>query len=129
MLDKDLADIYSVELKRLNEQVKRNSERFPGNFMFQLTKDENEKLVLRSQIATLKKEDKRGIHRKYLPYVFTEQGVSMLSAVLKSNIFPPPLIIYSSPAISRGFGGEECRMVENQARQKDLPAWVKPFTD
>ena len=82
MLDKDLAKIYGVELKRLNEQVKRNIVRFPDNFRFQLTNDED--LILRSQIATLKNENGRGLHSKYLPYVFTEQGVSMLSAVLNS---------------------------------------------
>ncbi|MGB5964632.1 MAG: ORF6N domain-containing protein [Sulfurimonadaceae bacterium] len=94
MLDSDLAELYGVELKRLNEQVKRNIERFPNSFRFQLTQEEYDSLGsqvvtlekkqnLRSQIATLKKE--HGKHRKYLPYVFTEQGVSMLSAVLKSK--------------------------------------------
>ncbi|NOX18290.1 MAG: ORF6N domain-containing protein [Chlorobi bacterium] len=93
MLDSDLAKLYGVDLKRLNEQVKRNVERFPERYRFQLTNEEWEKLKsqfvesdnnsLRSQIATLK--NKRGKHRKYLPYVFTEQGVSMLSAVLHSE--------------------------------------------
>jgi len=93
MLDEDLALLYGVESKRLNEQVKRNIERFPEKFRFQLTESEYENLraqittsslddSLRSQIATL--ESQRGKHRKYLPYVFTEQGVSMLSAVLRS---------------------------------------------
>ncbi|MDO8454781.1 MAG: ORF6N domain-containing protein [Sulfurimonas sp.] len=81
MIDEDLALLYQVEAKRLNEQVKRNIERFPLKFRFQLTQEEYENL--RSQIATL--EDGRGKHKKYLPYAFTEQGVSMLSAVLKSN--------------------------------------------
>ena len=81
MLDSDLAELYGVEVKRLNEQVKRNVERFPEEFSFQLTAEENG--VLRSQIATL--ENRRGKHRKYLPYVFTEQGVAMLSAVLGSE--------------------------------------------
>ena len=118
MLDRDLANLYNVPIKRLNEQVKRNINRFPKKFRFQLTKEEfenlkfqfdtsnldsdknlisqnvisnsdsvmfqNSTLSLRSQNATLKKE--RGKHRKYLPYVFTEQGVSMLSAVLRSNV-------------------------------------------
>jgi len=93
MLDRDLAELYGVENKRLNEQVKRNIERFPEQFRFQLTQEEFERLKsqivtptndsLRSQIATL--ETGRGKHRKYLPYVFTEQGVSMLSAVLRSE--------------------------------------------
>ena len=81
MLDSDLAEIYGVETKRLNEQVKRNIERFPEEFMFQLFAEEFE--VLRSQIATSKKETRGG--RQYLPFVFTEQGVAMLSAVLKSE--------------------------------------------
>lgn len=94
MMDSDLATVYDVEIRRLNEQVKRNVERFPKSFKFQLTEEEFENLrpqiaissstePLRSQIATLEKG--RGKHRKYLPYVFTEQGVSMLSAVLRSD--------------------------------------------
>ncbi|MBI1857775.1 MAG: ORF6N domain-containing protein [Candidatus Melainabacteria bacterium] len=79
MLDKDLAELYGVPIKRLNEQVKRNLGRFPDDFMFQLR--EEEAISLRSQIATLK----RGHHRKYLPYAFTEQGVAMLSSVLNSK--------------------------------------------
>ena len=68
MLDRDLATLYGVETKRLNEQVKRNIKRFPEDFMFQLTKDE----CLRSQIATL--NEGCGQHLKYMPYVFTENG-------------------------------------------------------
>ena len=79
MLDRDLATLYGVETKRLNEQVKRNIKRFPEDFMFQLTKNE----CLRSQIATLNKG--RGQHLKYMPYVFTENGVAMLSSVLRSD--------------------------------------------
>ena len=79
MLDKDLATLYGVETKRLNEQVKRNIKRFPEDFMFQLTKEE----CLRSQIATL--NEGRGQHLKYMPYVFTENGVAMLSSVLRSQ--------------------------------------------
>lgn len=79
MLDRDLATLYGVETKRLNEQVKRNIQRFPEDFMFQLTKDE----CLRSQIATL--NEGRGQHLKYMPYVFTENGVAMLSSVLRSD--------------------------------------------
>lgn len=108
MLDRDLADLYEVETKRLSEAVKRNIKRFPEDFMFQLTKEEYESLrlqietlekddnllrlqietskesknPLRSQIATLKG---RGNHTKYLPYAFTEQGVAMLSGILKSD--------------------------------------------
>lgn len=83
MLDEDLAVLYGVESKRLNEQVKRNIERFPEKFRFQLT--ENEYEILRSQFATLRFDKGWGTHKKYLPYVFTEQGVSMLSAVLRSK--------------------------------------------
>ncbi len=79
MLDRDLATLYGVEVKRLNEQVKRNIKRFPKDFMFQLTKEE----CLRSQIATL--NEGRGQHLKYMPYVFTENGVAMLSSVLRSD--------------------------------------------
>lgn len=70
MLDVHLAELYGVSTKRLNEQLRRNLKRFPGDFMFQLTKEESD--ALRSHFATL--ERGRGRHRKYLPYVFTEQG-------------------------------------------------------
>ena len=79
MLDKDLAMLYGVEAKVLNQAVKRNVERFPNDFRFQLTKEE----CLRSQIVTL--NEKRGQHLKYMPYAFTEQGVAMLSSVLRSQ--------------------------------------------
>ncbi len=82
MLDSDLAMMYQVEPRVLNQAVKRNSERFPENFCFQLTDAEWQ--TLRSQFVTL--EGGKGKHRKYLPYAFTEQGVSMLSAVLKSDV-------------------------------------------
>lgn len=84
MIDSDLAMLYQVETKRLNEAVKRNIARFPEEFRFQLTAEETESL--RSQIATLNENDGRGKHRKYLPYVFTEQGIAMLSAVLRSDV-------------------------------------------
>ena len=78
MVDRDLAELYGVMVKRLNEQVKRNKERFPVEFMFQLTNEEWNNL--KSQIATSSWGGKRK-----LPYVFTEQGVAMLSAVLRSE--------------------------------------------
>ena len=78
MLDKDLAKLYGVPTKRLNEQVRRNIKRFPEDFMLRLTKKETSSL--RSQFATSKKGG-----RRYLPYVFTEQGVAMLSSVLNSE--------------------------------------------
>lgn len=77
MLDSDLAEMYGVETKRLNEQVKRNAARFPADFMFQLNEEEWESL--KSQFATSSWGG-----RRTLPYVFTEQGVSMLSSVLNS---------------------------------------------
>ena len=80
ILDRDLAMLYGVDVKRINEQVKRNIERFPEDFMFHLSKDE----CLRSQIATLNAG--RGKHLKYMPYAFTESGVAMLSGVLRSSI-------------------------------------------
>jgi hypothetical protein len=90
MLDSDLAIFYHVETKYLNRAVKRNSDRFPVEFMFQITNEEWESL--RFQFGTLNLrlqngglENGRGKHKKYLPYVFTEQGVAMLSAVLKSE--------------------------------------------
>ena len=80
MIDRDLAELYGTETKVLNQAVKRNIERFPEDFMFQLSDEEF--LVLRSQIVTSKTETRGG--RQYLPYAFTEQGVAMLSSVLKS---------------------------------------------
>lgn len=81
ILDKDLAASYQVETKRLNEQVKRNINRFPTQFMFQM--NEEEWRSLRSQNATI---NNRGRHSKYPPYVFTEHGVIMAAAVLKSDV-------------------------------------------
>ena len=94
MLDRDLAELYGVPTKVLNQAVKRNIERFPERFMFQLSKDDIENLrsqiattnaetSIRSQIVTINK--KQGQHLKYMPYAFTEQGIAMLSAVLKSD--------------------------------------------
>jgi ORF6N domain len=81
MLDSDLAGLYEVDVKVLNQAVRRNIDRFPADFMFQLTAEEAE--LLRSQSVTL--ETGRGRHRKYLPYAFTEQGVAMVSSVLRSQ--------------------------------------------
>jgi len=79
MLDQDLARLYGVTTGNLNKAVKRNLERFPRDFMFKLTKDEENSL--RFQFGSLK----RGQHAKYLPYAFTEQGIAMLSSVLHSK--------------------------------------------
>ena len=80
MLDSELAELYGVSTKRLNEQVRRNIERFPEDFMFVLKKEEAD--FLRSQFATLKKG--RGQHSKYLPYAFTEHGAIMAATILNS---------------------------------------------
>jgi len=80
MIDRDLAELYGVETKRLKEQVRRNISRFPEDFMFELS--EGEETLLRSQIATL---EGKGRHSKYLSFAFTEQGVAMLSSVLNSE--------------------------------------------
>ena len=82
LLDVDLASLYQVETKALNRAVKRNISRFPADFMFQLDTQEAERMLAsRCQSGTLK----RGANIKYLPYVFTEQGVAMLSSVLRSE--------------------------------------------
>ena len=87
MLDYDLAEIYGYEVKRLNEQVKRNIARFPEDFMFQLSKEEIPEEFLKSQIATLNEsKNKRGLHIKKMPYAFTEQGIYMLATVLRGEL-------------------------------------------
>lgn len=93
ILDRDLARLYGVETKRLNQQVQRNLERFPEDFMFQLTKEEAE--LSRSQFATL---NGRGHNIKHLPYAFTENGIAMLSGVLRS-----PMAIATNIHIMRAF--------------------------
>ena len=82
MLDTDLAQLYGVSTGRLNEQLKRNKERFPEDFAFRLTRGEFD--ALRSQTAIIEPGG-RGRHRKYLPYVFTEHGVAMLSSILRTS--------------------------------------------
>jgi len=95
MLDRDLAELYGVELKRLNEQVKRNRDRFPDDFMFRMTLEDGTLVVRsRSQIATLK----RGENVKYQPYVFTEHGAVMLANVLRS-----PVAVRASIQVVRAF--------------------------
>ena len=108
ILDRDLARLYGVETKRLNQQVQRNLERFPEDFMFQLTKEEAE--LSRSQFATLNEDGdnsrsqnatlkvKQGQNIKYLPYAFTENGIAMLSSVLRS-----PMAIATNIHIMRAF--------------------------
>ncbi len=105
MLDRDLAALYGVETKNLNKAVRRNIDRFPLDFMFQLTKEAAESL--RFQFGTLK----RGQHFKYLPYAFTEQGVAMLSSVLRSK-----QAVQVNVAIMRAF----IRLRETLALPNDL---------
>jgi len=105
LLDSDLVQLYGVTIKRLNEQVKRNPKRFPADFMFQLTSIEYN--TLRSHFATLK----RGQHRKYIPYAFTEHGAIMAAAVLNS-----PQAIAMSIFVVRAF----VRLREILYSQKEL---------
>ena len=84
MIDRDLAELYSVETRRLNEQVKRNIERFPDDFMFQLTKEEESQYMYDSNLMSQFATSNWGGNRK-LPYAFTENGIAMLSSVLRSE--------------------------------------------
>ena len=87
MFSSVVAKLYQVETKKINEVIKRNINRFPDSFCFQLTNDEIDKLSLRSQFATLNKNNNlKSQHFKYLPYILTEQGIMMLSGLLKSDI-------------------------------------------
>jgi phage regulator Rha-like protein len=105
MLDRDLARLYAVETKALNRAVQRNRDRFPADFMFQLSAEEAESL--RFQFGTLK----RGQHSKYLPFVFTQEGVAMLSGVLRS-----PRAVQVNVAIMRAF----VRLRETLSLHKEL---------
>jgi hypothetical protein len=108
ILDADLAELYGVTTKRLNEQVKRNRDRFPEDFMFRLSFEEGKKiLALRSQIATLN----RGQHLKYAPYAFTEHG-----AVMVANVLNSPVAVHASVQVVRAF----IRLREIMATHKDL---------
>ena len=107
MLDRDLAMLYGVETKRLNEQVKRNIERFPSDFMFQLTHEE----VSRSQNATL--NVKQGQNIKYMPFAFTENGIAMLSGVLRSpKAIETNILIMRAFTAMRHFIGADAQMFQ-----------------
>ena len=110
MLDSDLAEIYGYELRAMNQQVKRNIERFPEDFMFQLTKDEVE--LVKSQIVTSRDNTffsgQEGGRRK-LPYAFTEQGIYMLATVLKGE-----LAVQQSVFIMRAFKEMRHYIMQNQ---------------
>jgi hypothetical protein len=112
MLDSDLARLYGVETRALVQAVRRNPGRFPEDFMFQLTADEA--ASLRSQNVTLKKAG-RGQHRKYLPYAFTEQGVAMLSSVLRS-----PRAIAVNVEIMRAFVRLRAMLASNRELKQRL---------
>lgn len=120
MLDKDLAELYGVETKVLNQAVKRNIERFPDDFMFQLNKDEWE--FLRSQIVTIK--NGRGEHVKYLPFAFTEQGVAMLSGVLRS-----PIAIQVNIRIMRAFVAVRQYLAIQKQENGELEARIKQLEE
>ena len=140
ILDRDLASLYGVTTKALNQAVKRNAARFPADFMFQLTKSDYEALrsqsvtvpnrpqfpakagagSLRSQSVTLK----RGQHLKYLPYVFTEQGVAMLSSVLRS-----PRAIEVNIAIMRTFVQLRRLMESNRDLARKIDSLEKKYDE
>ncbi len=117
MLDRDLAEMYEVPTRRLNEQVKRNSTRFPSDFMFQLSDEEAENL--RSQFAT---SSSRHGGRRYLPYVFTEQGVAMLSSVLNSE-----KAVQVNIAIMRTFVKLRQMLASNAELARKLNAFEKKY--
>jgi hypothetical protein len=118
MLDEDLAALYRVEVRTLNQAVKRNIERFPDDFMFQLTADEDARL--RSQFVIL--ETGRGRYRKYLPYAFTEQGVAMLSSVLNS-----PRAVQVNVQIMRTFVRLRRMLASNEDLARKLAALEKKY--
>lgn len=121
LLDADLAALYGVSTKVLNQAVKRNPDRFPGDFMFQLTSEEINSIVRpRSQIVTLK----RGQNIKYLPYAFTEQGVAMLSSVLRS-----PRAVEVNIAIMRTFVQLRRLMDSNRDLAKRIDALESRYNE
>ena len=115
MLDSDLAELYGYTAKRLNEQVIRNIERFPDNFMFKLTKDEIP-IALKSQFATLNKAgNNRGQHLKKMPNAFTEKGISMLATVLRSKIaVEMNIAIIEYFTMARHYFAENSQLLNNQ---------------
>jgi len=111
MLDKDLADLYGVETRVLNQAVKRHKKRFPDDFMFQLSKDEYESLI--SQFVTSKKSGRGGVRK--MPHVFTEQGIAMLSGVLNSD-----RAIAVNIQIMRTFTKLRQALLDNEDLRKEL---------
>lgn len=123
MLDKDLAELYGVEVKNLNKAVSRNIERFPDDFMFRLTKEEYD--FLRFQNGTIKSG--RGEHSKYLPYAFTEQGVAMLSGVLRSPIAVEVniRIMRTFVAVRQYLVAPKCNNCQLEGEVKRLAAYIE----
>jgi hypothetical protein len=120
ILDADLARLYGVPTKRLNEQVKRNAKRFPSDFLFQLTAEEANSL--RSQIATLKAG--RGQHRKFLPYAFTENG-----AIMAANVLYSPQAVRMSVFVVRAFVQMRELLGSTKELGKQLAALEKKLTE
>jgi len=120
MLDSDLAELYGVETFNLNKAVKRNIDRFPQDFMFQLTREEADSL--RFQIGMSKTEGRGG--RRYLPYAFTEQGVAMLSSVLRSE-----RAIQVNVAIMRAFVKLRKMLLDNKNLRRELEEMKKTTDD
>ena len=121
LLSEHLAELYAVPVKVLNQAVKRNIDRFPDDFMFQLTRDETDAILrLRSQFVTLK----RGEHIKYLPYAFTEQGIAMLSSVLRS-----PRAVEVNIAIMRTFVQLRRLMDSNRDLARRIEALEKRYDE
>lgn len=118
MLDADLAELYGVTTKRMNEAVRRNAARFPEDFMFQLSREEADSL--RSQIATLKTG--RGQHRKFLPNAFTEQGVAMISGILQS-----PRAVKVNIAIMRAFVRMRRMLVSHEELARKVDTLEKKY--
>lgn len=119
ILDRELSPLYGVETKQLTRQVRRNIDRFPDDFMFQLTREEYNEL-LRCQIGTLK----RGQHSKYLPYAFTEHGILMLSSILNSE-----RAIQVNIQIMRTFAKLREMLVTHKDLQKKLWRWKESTTN
>lgn len=132
LLDADLAELYGVTIGALNQAVKRNIDRFPEDFMFQLAEDEWD--ALKSQIVTSNEEGralrsqnvilKRGTHRKYRPYAFTEQGVAMLSSVLRS-----PRAVEVNIAIMRTFVQLRRLMDSNRDLARKIETLEKKYAE
>ena len=121
LLSEHLAELYAVPVKVLNQAVKRNIDRFPDDFMFQLTRDETDSILrLRSQFVTLK----RGEHIKYLPYAFTEQRIAMLSSVLRS-----PRAVEVNIAIMRTFVQLRRLMDSNRDLARRIEALEKRYDE